>query len=87
MSPSALATKAGEALLSARALHFSSRFVCTLPFPQKGFAMHNTPWFTRQSSHVLLGLLGLAVILFTLLAASPFHMSQEKTQGGLDPGS
>ncbi len=47
--------------------------------------MQPTSWFKRRSSQVLLGLLGLAVVLFTFLAATPFTSSHERDHGGLDP--
>jgi D-alanyl-D-alanine carboxypeptidase/D-alanyl-D-alanine-endopeptidase (penicillin-binding protein 4) len=42
--------------------------------------------FKRRSFQISLGLLGLTLILFTLLAATPFTPGLESNQGGLDPG-
>ena len=41
--------------------------------------------FKRRPFQVLLGLLGLTVILFALLAATPFTLGVKLNQGGLDP--
>src|SRR5436305_7474684 len=47
--------------------------------------MSRTPCSTRRSVHRVLGLLGLALVLFTLPAAAPFHLGKEHAQGRLDP--
>jgi len=47
--------------------------------------MSHTHMFKRRSFQVLLGLLGLTLILFTLLGATPFTPGLEGNQGVLDP--
>ena len=47
--------------------------------------MYYTPWFKRRSFHVVLSLLGLVLVFFTFMAAGSFQVSNEPTQGGLDP--
>jgi serine-type D-Ala-D-Ala carboxypeptidase/endopeptidase (penicillin-binding protein 4) len=46
--------------------------------------MSRTPWYTRRSVQGILGLLGLALVLFTFPAAAPFQPRNEHAQGGLD---
>jgi serine-type D-Ala-D-Ala carboxypeptidase/endopeptidase (penicillin-binding protein 4) len=47
--------------------------------------MYYTPWFKRRSFQVVLSLLGLVLVFFTFMAAGSFQVSNEPTQGGLDP--
>ena len=47
--------------------------------------MFHTPWFKRRSFQGVLSLLGLVLVSFTFLSSAPFQMSNENTQGGLDP--
>ena len=47
--------------------------------------MFHTPWFKRRSFQGVLSLLGLVLVSFTFLASAPLQMSNEHTQGGLDP--
>ena len=48
--------------------------------------MRNTPWFKRKSSRIVLGLISLAVVLFTFMAAAPFHSTDESGKEGSIPG-
>ena len=47
--------------------------------------MYYTPWFKHRSFQVVLSLLGLVLVFFTFMAAGSFQVSNEPTQGGLDP--
>jgi D-alanyl-D-alanine carboxypeptidase/D-alanyl-D-alanine-endopeptidase (penicillin-binding protein 4) len=47
--------------------------------------MSRAPWFRRRSVQVVVGLLGLALVLFTFPAAAPFQPGHEHVQRGLDP--
>ncbi len=65
-------------------MHHLRRLSRIRPIQRKEFEMQNALRLKRGLSQILLGLVGLTVVLFTFLAATPFALHSGGDQGGLD---